>query len=57
MALVSSACIDIKASSNSSGKASPDERPKSPKESFDARSSLDSATRASKVISFNCKDF
>ena len=57
IALVSSTCIDVKVSSNSSGKASPDERPKSPIESFDARSSLDSATRASKVISFACKAF
>ena len=51
------AMLDI-AVSNSSGKASPEERPRSPKESLEPASSLDSVTAFSKVkipdwISFN----
>ena len=48
-------CIDKIALSNSSGNASPDESPKSPPESFEARSSLDSETASSNESSFACK--
>ena len=39
--------------SNSSGNASPDDKPKSPLASFDARSSLDWDTASSNNISFD----
>ena len=43
--------IDTIAFSNSSGKASPDDIPKSPPESLDAKSSLDADTASSKESS------
>ena len=51
--LMELSCIDSIALSNSSGKASPDDRPKSPPVSFEARSSLDLDTASSNETSFD----
>ena len=45
--------MDKIAFSNSSGKASPEEKPKSPPESLEARSSLDTDTASSKDVSLD----
>ena len=51
--LIELSCIDDIAISNSSGNASPDEKPKSPIASFEARSSLNLDTASSNEISFD----
>ena len=50
ISLTSFTFIFLIASSNSSGNASPEERPRSPSSSFDARSSLEVETISSKEI-------